>query len=121
PVLPSFPPRRSSDLHVFAIRDAAFQSSRAVRGTPEPSRRLFIKNLILHFAAEGARRRHPSADLHRLHRLHAHQRLRQPPIQFFVPLRVASHPHGNIVRSDFKNSAHRVARFTDSVNFRFHF
>jgi len=40
--------------------------------------------------------RHSSADLHCLHRLHAHQRLRQPPIQLLVPLRMAAKSHGTL-------------------------
>ncbi len=37
--------------------------------------------------------------------------LRQPSIQLFVPLRVASQPHGHIVRDNLKNPAHGVPGF----------
>src|SRR5260370_16594414 len=88
---------------------------------PESPRRLFIKNFILPFTSKRTSARDPSADLHGFHCLHAHQRLRKPPIQLFVPLRVAAQPHGNIVCNNFKNSAHGVPRFQDPVNFPPHF
>src|SRR5260221_10209660 len=87
--------------HVFTVGDSAFQSSRAVGMAPEPSRGLFVENLILHFASKGACPSNASADLHGLNCLHAHQRLREASIQFFVPLRVAAQPDRNIVGDDF--------------------
>ncbi len=53
--------------------------------------------------------------------MNAHQRLRQPAIQLFVPLRVAAQANGNVVGDDLKNPADGVAGLERGVHFGFHF
>src|SRR5580704_2880990 len=73
---------------IFPVGDAAFEATRTVCRPSEAPRSFFVGNFVLNFAAVRARRSYARADLNRLDGLHAHKRLRKPPVEFFVPLSV---------------------------------
>ena len=51
----------------------------------------------------------PQADFHPLDRLHGHDRLGQPAIEFFVPLGVRAQAEGDALDANFDDTAQRVA------------
>src|SRR5579871_482757 len=106
--------------HILAVRYAAFQPASTIR-TPRKLPLCFVVgNLVLHFAAKRTRRQNPRADLHAFHCLNAHHRLRQPPIQLFVPLRVRAQSNRHVVRHNLKHTTHRVARLQHRIHFFLH-
>src|SRR5262249_49319537 len=106
--------------HIFPVRDSAFEPPPAIRPPHKLLRSFTVRNLVLHFASERSRRQNPNANLSAFHRLNAHHRLRQPPIQLFLPLCVRTHSNGNVVRDHFKDSTNRIPCFQHCVHFHFH-
>ena len=64
--------------------------------------RFVVENFVLHFAAERTGSENARADLDGLHRLHAHDGLRELAIQLFVPLRVRAKADRYVARDDFE-------------------
>src|SRR5208282_5062775 len=113
--------QESANDHILPIGDAALEPARAIRGSPEFPRALVIRDFVLHFAAEGTRGENPGADLDGFNRLHAHQRLRQPAVQLFIPLCVRAEADGHGMSHDLKYAADGVSRFQRCIHLGHHF
>ena len=79
-----------------------------------------VSDFVHHFGAVGSGRGDSRADLHALHRLDGHHGLRQPRVEFFVPLRVRAEAGDHIVRHNFENASHGVSGAVHDVHFAFH-
>ncbi len=62
----------------------------------------------------------PASNFDRLHRLQRHHRRGQQCIQPLIPLHVAAKAGWNIVRHHLENSAHRIARAQNLIDFSLH-
>ena len=79
-----------------------------------------VSDLVHDFGAVGSGRRDSRADLHTLHGLDRHHRLRQPRVEFFVPLRVRAEAGDHVVRHNFENASDRVPGAMHDVHFTLH-
>ena len=102
--------------HVFAVGDAAFQPAGVVAGSGEAAALGIVANLVVDFGTKGGGARYAGADFDCLHRLNRKHRLRQPPVQLLIPVRVRAQPRRNVVRHHLEDAAQGIAGLNGPVN-----
>jgi hypothetical protein len=105
---------------VLTIGDPAFEPAGAIGGAAKAFLRCIVTYLVLHFGTVGSGAGHPGTDLYALYCLDGHHRAGEPPVELFVPLRVAAQARHDIVRDHLEDSADGIARAQHAVHFLFH-
>src|SRR5215216_4015378 len=103
------------DPHLFAIRDAAFDAACPVRRPNESGFADIIPDFVVNLRPARPAHLDARAYLDGLHCGHAHERLRQPPVNLSIPGRVRAEPRHDVARDDLKDSSERVPGLFRSI------